>query len=54
MLLVFGLLFAVVIIFYLTVNLSRMSNKERKMCQEIALLRKDMEDLASAQGKNKG
>lgn len=52
MLFVFGLFFSIVIVFYLTVNISRMSNKERKMSQEIALLRKDMEDLTAGKDKD--
>lgn len=54
MLLVFGLFFAIIIIFYLTVNISRLSNRERKLTQEVALLRRDIEEMNKKADSEKG
>lgn len=54
MLLVFGLFFAIIIIFYLTVNISRLANRERKLTQEVALLRRDIEEMNKKADSEKG
>lgn len=49
MLFFFGFCFAVAIIFSLTVALSHLSDKVKKMAQEIAIMRKDMYDRCNDQ-----
>ncbi len=47
-----GYIFAIILIFSLTVSVSRLSDKVKILTQEIALLRKDMEDMRKEQGED--
>lgn len=44
MLFFFGFCFAVIIIFFLSLSVSKLADKVRKLSQEIAIIRKDMHD----------